>query len=68
MAAAERFRFACKGVEIFEGGFLLHPTDDDLSVGTPERKKPLGIQASAETRIESAVVIRVLTFRRNSLL
>ena len=25
------------------GGFYLHPTDEDLSVGIPERKKPLGV-------------------------
>jgi hypothetical protein len=25
-----------------KGGFYFHPTDEHLSVGTPERKKPLG--------------------------
>jgi hypothetical protein len=26
----------------FEGGFYFHPSDLDLSLGTPDRKKPLG--------------------------
>jgi hypothetical protein len=28
------------------GGFFFHPTDEDLSVGTPLRKNPLGGLAS----------------------
>ena len=36
-------------------------------MGAPERKKPLGIQAFAESRIENAAVVRDLTLRRNSL-
>ena len=28
------------------GGFSFHPTDESLSVGTPERKKPLGVMLS----------------------
>jgi hypothetical protein len=29
-------------VESFLGGFFFHPSDEDLSLGTPEKKKPLG--------------------------
>jgi len=29
-----------------KGGVYSHPTDEDLSVGTPDRKTPLGIQVS----------------------
>jgi hypothetical protein len=33
-------------VESIKGGCYFHPTDEDLSAGTPVRKKPLGEVAS----------------------
>jgi hypothetical protein len=38
-----------------EGGFYFHPSDEDLSPGTPERKKPLSIQVSVKSRSENAI-------------
>ncbi len=38
-----------------EGGFYFHPNDEDLSLGTPERKKPLSRMDSVSSRIETAV-------------
>jgi len=42
-------------LEIVEGGFYFHPNNEDLSLGTPVRKKPLGFQDSVKSRIENAV-------------
>jgi hypothetical protein len=41
--------------EILQGGFYFHPTDEDLSVGTPKRKKPLGRIKFPYRNSESAV-------------
>jgi hypothetical protein len=41
-----------KGVQ---GGFYFHPSDKDLSLGTPERKKLLELWVPVKTRIENAV-------------
>jgi hypothetical protein len=38
-----------------KGGFYFHPTDKDLSAGTPERKKPLGLVLSVYTNSENAI-------------
>jgi hypothetical protein len=43
-------------LEFVEGGFYFHPNDEDLSLGTPAREKPLRIQDSVKSRIENAVV------------
>jgi hypothetical protein len=37
---------------VVKGGFYFHPTDEDLSAGTPERKKPLGLVLSVYTNSE----------------
>jgi len=42
-------------LEIVEGGFYFHPSDEDLSPGIPVRKKPPGFQDSVKSRIENAV-------------
>ncbi len=36
-------------------GFYFHPSDEDLSLGTPEREKPLDCTVSVKSRIENAV-------------
>jgi hypothetical protein len=38
----------------YKVAFYFHPTDEDLSAGTPERKKPLGCSVSVKSRIENA--------------
>jgi hypothetical protein len=38
-----------------KGGFYFHPIDEDLSLGTPERKKPLESVLSVYTNSEKAV-------------
>ncbi len=55
MGALERFRFTHQHREDVEGGFYFHPNDEDLSLGTPERKKPLSRVDSVSSRIETAV-------------
>jgi hypothetical protein len=37
----ERFSSKCGVWRIVYGGFYFHPSDEDLSLGAPERKKPL---------------------------
>ncbi|HEY1210040.1 MAG TPA: hypothetical protein VGE85_11770 [Terracidiphilus sp.] len=37
-----------------KGGFYFHPTNEDLSVGTPVMKKPLGMVLSVYTNSENA--------------
>jgi drug/metabolite transporter (DMT)-like permease len=37
---------------VVKGGFYFHPTDENLSAGTPERKKPLDLVLSAYTNSE----------------
>ncbi|MGA3162505.1 MAG: hypothetical protein ABSC77_14960 [Terracidiphilus sp.] len=38
-----------------KGGFYFHPTDEDLSAGTPEQKKPLDIVLPVYTNSENAI-------------
>ena len=38
-----------------KGGFYFHPTDEDLSVRTPEKKKPLECEVSVHSNSEIAV-------------
>jgi len=38
-----------------EGGFYFHPSDEDLSLGTPLRKKPLGSMDSVYSHSENAI-------------
>ena len=40
---------------ILQGGFYFHPTDEDLSVGTPEMKKPLSNFALFYTSRRTAI-------------
>jgi hypothetical protein len=42
-------------LKIVQGGFYFHPSDKDLSLGTPERKKPLELRVPVKSRIENAV-------------
>ena len=51
----EHFRFTRCHLEIVQGGFYFYPSDEGLSLGTPLRKKPLGLQLSVKIRIENAV-------------
>jgi hypothetical protein len=39
---SERFRNACVLFRVAKGGIYFHLSDEDLSPGTPDRKKPLG--------------------------
>ena len=51
------------------GGFYFHPTDEDLSVGTPEMKKPRSIHgfgySNSETAIDAGVSITAAACRSN---
>jgi hypothetical protein len=38
-----------------KGGFYFHPTDEDLSAGTPVRKKPLSMVLSVYINSENAI-------------
>jgi len=40
---------------VLQGVFYIHPTDEDLSVGTPEMKKPLGGCGSGYSNCGTAV-------------
>jgi hypothetical protein len=51
----ERFRFKCCHLKTVRGAIFFHPIDKDLSLGTPERKMPLGPEVSVMSRIETAV-------------
>jgi hypothetical protein len=51
----EHFYFTVDITSSIEGGFYFHPSDEDLSPGTPERKKPLSVQVSVKSRSENAV-------------
>jgi hypothetical protein len=42
-----------------KGGFFFHPTGEDLSVGTPERKKPLECEVSVYSNSEIAIAARI---------
>jgi anti-sigma factor RsiW len=42
----------------FQGGFFFHPCDEDLSLGTPEMKKPLRGRAIGYSYSGSAVVLQ----------
>ena len=42
-------------MESLQGGFYFHPSDEDLSPGTPEWKKPLGGRAIGYSYSGSAV-------------
>jgi hypothetical protein len=41
------------------GGIFFHPIDKDLSLGTPERKMPLGPEVSRKSRIETALMLLI---------
>jgi len=40
-----------------QGGFFFHPSDEDLSLGTPDMKKPLECVLSVYTNSETAIVL-----------
>jgi hypothetical protein len=42
-------------LEASKGGFYFHPSDKDLSLGTPEMKKPLEFMLSVYSNSENAI-------------
>ena len=45
--------------ECVRGDFYFHPTDEDLSAGAPDRKKPLGVVLPGYSYSGFAVVAQV---------
>jgi hypothetical protein len=54
-ALLERFQNSRARGRPVKGGVYFHPTDEDLSVGTPDRKTPLGIQAPGYSNSGTAI-------------
>jgi polysaccharide export outer membrane protein len=57
----ERFQSLLALLASAKGGVYFHPTDEDLSVGNPDRKTPLGIRVPGYSNSGTAVA-RALTF------
>jgi hypothetical protein len=55
-ARLERFQNSRAPGRSVKGGVYFHPTDEDPSVGTPDRKTPLGIQAPVYSNSGTAVM------------
>jgi len=64
----EHFRDTRRLFRIVIGGFYFHPSDENLSLGTPVRKKPLESMDSVYTNSENVIVSgarRIARRRRN---
>jgi len=51
-------------LQIVQGGFYFHPTGEDLSVGTLDRKKPLQCVLSVYTNSENVIAFNWFTSAR----